>query len=305
MLSEDTGPADTGWLVLGAGGQLGRALQAALADRNGVTFWTREQADLSDADALRRALETIRPAAILNAAAYTAVDKAQAPEERPLVRAINAEAPGILAQRAASLGIPLVHVSTDYVFNGSGKRPFREDDPTGPLNVYGETKLAGERAVAESGCDYLTLRTSWVYDAHGHNFVNTMLRLGAQRDTLRVVADQTGAPGYAPHLAGALVEVLDQALARPVFPSGLYHLCHAGETSWHGFAEAIFAEARMRGMELAVKDVVPIPTNEYPTPAQRPLNSRLDCTKLHETFGLALPHWREGLRACLDVKTAS
>jgi dTDP-4-dehydrorhamnose reductase len=196
-----------------------------------------------------------------------------------------------------------MHFSTDYVFDGSGDQPRAEDAPTAPMSAYGRSKLAGERAVAESGCKHLIFRTSWVYDAMGNNFVNTMLRVGATREELRVVNDQMGTPTYAPHLAGASVQCLDKALEMDAFPSGVYHMAGGGEpVSWHGFAEAIFKIARAKGMELTVKDVHAIATSEYPLPAPRPLNSRLDMKKLHDVFGLTMLNWHNGLRAYFNQK---
>lgn len=290
---------ETGWLVLGVTGQVGRALQAVLADRD-ATFWDRTQADLSQPNRLAQQLEQIQPTAIINASAYTAVDKAE--EEEELAETVNGISVGILAEYAARRQIPLVHYSTDYVFDGGGIDARREDEPTAPLNAYGRSKLAGEQAIQRSGCDYLIFRTSWVYDAAGKNFVNTMLRLGAERESLNIVADQIGAPSYAPHLAEATIACLDKALAMDAFPSGIYHLCHAGETSWHGFAGAIFEQARARAMELKIAQVNPIATSDYPTPATRPLNSRLSMQKLRHVFGITMPSWQEGLKACLDTK---
>lgn len=283
-------------LVFGANGQVGQALGASLDD---VIMLGREEADFSKPETLPGVIAGINPSYIINAAAYTAVDKAE--EEEALATIINGEAPGVLAAEAAKRGIPFVHYSTDYVYDGTGDQPRKETVPTAPLNAYGRSKLAGEKAVQAAGGAYLIFRTSWVYDAFGKNFLKTMLKLGADRETLRVISDQVGAPSYAPHLAEATLEVLEEACSMREFPAGIYHLVNSGETSWHGFAEAIFAEARARGMEMRVQTVEPIPTTEYPTPAKRPLNSRLDCTKLEETFGLKLPDWREGLREAMEI----
>ena len=291
---------DTGWLVLGANGQIGRALQTTLATKDAVTFWGRDEADLSDISRLKSSLDAMQPTAIINAAAYTAVDKAE--EEAELAHRINAEAVEVLAGYAKNRDIPLVHYSTDYVFDGSGDRPRTEDAPTGPLSVYGESKLAGEQAITQSGCDHLIFRTSWVYDATGKNFLNTMLHLGAERESLNVVNDQIGAPSFAGHLAEATVTCLEKTIKADAFPSGIYHLCNAGETSWHGFAEAIFELAKETGFELAIEQLSPIPTSAYPTPATRPLNSRLSMEKLQRVFDLAMPHWREGLADCMAQK---
>jgi len=289
-------------LVLGSTGQVGRALMGALASRS-ATFLGRAEADLADPEALYETLRAMpTPRAVINAAAYTAVDKAE--EEEALATLVNARAPDILAHYCLERGIPLVHYSTDYVFDGSGAAARDENAATAPLNAYGRSKLAGEQAIEASGCGHLILRTSWVYDAEGKNFFTTMLRLGAEREQLRVVADQWGAPSYAPHLAEATVAALDGALKQAFFPSGLYHFCHAGETSWHAFAEAIFAGARSRGAEMKVTAVEAIGTAEYPTPAKRPLNSRLDCTKLAKALDVRLPSWQEGLTACLEARYA-
>lgn len=287
--------------VFGANGQVGRALVKLLGAR-AVPF-TRADADFSEPESLRAVLDACHPDAVMNAAAYTAVDKAE--EEREAAYAANAESPAVLAQWCAEHGVPLVHYSTDYVFDGTGEKPWRENDPTAPLNVYGASKRAGEEAIAASGADYLLFRTSWVYDAQGVNFLNTMLRLGAERESLSVVADQTGAPTYAPHLAAASLEALEKAVGMEAFPSGIYHLAHAGETNWHDFAEAIFAGARDHGAELCIKTVEPIPSSAYPTPAERPRNSRLNCSKIHTVFGISLPKWQQGLIEALKEKYAS
>ena len=293
--------SETGWLVLGANGQLGRALQAALASRDDVTFWTRDEADLSNPLALKNALTDIQPTALINASAYTAVDKAE--EEEALATAVNGDSVGVMADFCAARNIPLMHFSTDYVFDGSGEKPWAEDVQTAPMSAYGRSKLAGEEAVAASGCNHLIFRTSWVYDATGQNFLNTMLRVGATREELRVVDDQIGTPTYAPHLAAASVDCLNKALAMEAFPSGIYHMAGGGEpTSWHGFAEAIFELARAQGAELEVKTIHAIPTSDYPLPAPRPLNSRLNMQKLQKVFDVQMPDWRSGLSECFAVK---
>lgn len=283
-------------LIFGANGQIGQALGALLED---VVLLSREEADFSKPETLPAIIESIKPDYIINAAAYTQVDKAE--EEEALATLINADAPAVLAREAAKRGIAFVHYSTDYVFDGAGDAPRKEDAKLAPLNAYGRSKLAGEKAVKAAGGAYLIFRTSWVYDAFGKNFLNTMLRLGAEREHLRVVADQIGAPSFASHLAEATLEALEEACKEYEFPSGIYHLCNRGETSWHGFAEAIFAQAKQRGMEMKVQTVEPIPSSAYPTPATRPLNSRLDCRKLEETFGLRMPDWREGLNEALEI----
>ncbi len=282
-------------LVFGRTGQVGSALAALLGDS--AVIAGREEADFTQPDTFASLIDRVQPSAIINAVAYTQVDKAE--EEEALAFQVNATAPGALATLAKERGIPFIHYSTDYVFSGQGSTPFKESDATAPLNAYGRSKRAGEKAVMAAGGDVLIFRTSWVYDALGKNFLTTMLRLGQERDTLNVVADQIGAPSYAPHLAQATLEALSAASAMEHFPTGIYHLCNAGETSWHGFACAIFEEARQAGMVLALQDCHPIPSADYPTPAARPLNSRLDCTKLREVLGVQLPDWREGVKAAM------
>jgi dTDP-4-dehydrorhamnose reductase len=234
--------------------------------------------------------------AVINAAAYTAVDRAE--EELELAHAVNAAAPGAMAEAATARGLPFLHVSTDYVFDGTPGRPWREDDPTGPLGAYGRSKLAGEQAVAAAGGPHVVLRTSWVFSAHGTNFVKTMLRVGAERDTLRVVDDQTGGPTAARAIAEALLAIAE-AFAAGRGRSGVFHFAGAPDISWAGFARAIFAlQAERTGAR--VPQVVPIPTADYPTPARRPLNSALDCTRIRAAYGIARPDWRAGLAAVLE-----
>jgi dTDP-4-dehydrorhamnose reductase len=235
----------------------------------------------------------LAPTVIVNAAAYTAVDKAET--ETGMAEAINATAPGILAEEAKRLGARLIHYSTDYVFDGTKASPYLEDDATAPLSAYGHSKRQGELAIAASGARHLILRTSWVYGLHGANFMKTMLRLGRERDELRVVGDQVGAPTWTRHLADATALIL----AGHGTAEGLYHLAASGETSWYGYAEAIFAEAQAIGLLEKSPKVNRITTAEYPLPASRPANSRLDCTRFTADFGLALPDWRTGLADCL------
>lgn len=287
--------------VFGANGQIGRALVQQLGER--AISLGRREADLSQPETLLGLLNSMQPLdAIINAAAYTAVDQAE--EDVDTAFLVNSLAPGILANYCAAKKIPFIHYSTDYVFDGLGTHKRLEIDQTAPLNLYGHTKLAGEEAVIVAEGKYLILRTSWVYDAVGKNFFNTMLRLGAERETLRVVSDQFGAPCYAPDLARATIECLEKAVAMEIFPSGIYHFSHQGETSWHGFAEAIFAAAREAGMPLQVKTVEPIPGSQYPTPAERPQNSRFDTGKLGEVFDVQLPDWRDGLASAMEAKRA-
>jgi dTDP-4-dehydrorhamnose reductase len=273
-------------LVFGETGQLARELAA---DET-VTCLGRDQADLSHPAACAAAIRQAQPQAVINAAAYTAVDKAES--EEALASVINGAAPGAMAATCADMGIPFVTVSTDYVFDGSGDAPWQPGDATGPLNAYGRSKLAGEEAVRAAGGAYAILRTSWVVSAHGNNFVKTMLRLGRERDRLTIVADQIGAPTPTRDIAAACLAMARQ-LAEDAGKSGTYHLQGAPETSWADVARAVFAEANIT---CQVED---IPTTAYPTPAARPLNSRLDCASLEQAFGILQPDWRLGLRDIL------
>lgn len=296
-------------LLLGGNGQVGHALRRELAPLGEVVCTTRsgllpdgtacERADFDQPGMLPALVERVAPDVVVNAAAYTAVDRAE--QERDAAFRANAEAPAALAEACARRGALLVHYSTDYVFDGDGTRPWREDDPTAPLGVYGASKLAGEDAVRGSGARHMVFRTAWVYGAHGHNFMRTMLRLGAERDALRVVADQAGTPTPARLIAQATAEALR---ARPD-TSGLWHLTAGGCTSWHGFAEAIFAGAVSRGLLARAPRVQPIATSEYPTPAQRPAYSCLDIGAVQAAFGLVLPDWAAALSGILDEVAAS
>ena len=293
-------------LLLGKNGQLGWELQRSLAPLGELVALDRQGApglcgDLGEPDGLAATVRALRPDVILNAAAYTAVDRAES--EPDLARRINAHDPAVLAREAAACGALLLHYSTDYVFHGHGQRPWAEDDPTGPLNVYGQTKLAGEQAIVQAGCRHLILRTSWVYAARGGNFARTMLRLAAERERLTVIADQHGAPTGAELIADVSAHALraehaDRSLG------GTYHLAAGGETSWHGYASFVIEQARKLGATLKAGEIAPIGTRDYPTAAARPLNSRLDTSRLRERFGLALPDWRDGvarmLREILD-----
>jgi dTDP-4-dehydrorhamnose reductase len=284
-------------LLTGCGGQLGRELKRSLASLGELVACDRRHLDLSDPEALRAAVRSIAPSVIVNAAAYTAVDKAET--ETGLADAINAAAPGLLAEEARRLGARLIHYSTDYVFDGTKPTPYLETDATTPLSAYGRSKREGEKAIGASGARHLIFRTSWVYGLHGANFMKTMLRLGRERDELRVVADQVGAPTWTRHLA----DITALVLATRETAEGLYHLAASGETSWHGYAEAIFANAKATGLLDSSPLVHRISTAEYPLPAPRPANSRLDCTRFSRDFGLTLPDWRTGLADCLaDAK---
>ncbi|WP_374558361.1 dTDP-4-dehydrorhamnose reductase [Thermomonas sp.] len=286
-------------LLLGGNGQVGRELRRVLPALGDVVVGTRDGADadvVADFDApeaLAGLVHRIAPDVVVNAAAYTAVDRAEG-EPVAAFRA-NAEAPSALARGCAGTGALLVHYSTDYVFDGSGVRPYREDDATAPLGVYGASKLAGEYAIRASGARHAILRTAWVYAAHGRNFLHTMLRLASERDELGVVADQIGAPTPAAWIADATGQLLRHGLAT----SGTWHLVAAGETCWHGFADAIMDEALAAGLLPRRPRVLPIATVDYPTPARRPGYSVLDTTKLQRDFGIVPPDWRDGLRATL------
>jgi dTDP-4-dehydrorhamnose reductase len=293
-------------LLLGKNGQVGWELQRSLAPLGELLALDRHSTeaeggcgDLSQPERLRQTVLALRPDVIVNAAAHTAVDKAESEPE--LARALNARAPGVLGEAAHSVGALLVHYSTDYVFSGSGVTPWTENAPTGPLNVYGSTKLEGERAIQASGCRHLIFRTSWVYAARGGNFAKTMLRLAAERERLTVIDDQFGAPTSAELIADVTAHAIRQTLREPRH-AGLYHLAAAGETSWHGYARFVMDTTRAQKPALALKtqDVVPVPTSAFPTAATRPLNSRLNTALLHQTFGLVLPDWQRGVRRMLS-----
>jgi dTDP-4-dehydrorhamnose reductase len=292
-------------LLTGASGQVGRALREPLHSLGTVLTPDRAAFDLRYPDRLSPILDTLSPDLIINPAAYTAVDRAE--EEAELVFRINGEAPKILARWAATNGIPMVHFSTDYVFDGAGQKPWRKEDPTGPLSVYGASKLAGETGIREAGGAHLVVRTSWVFSSTGVSFLNTILRLASERAELRIVSDQFGAPTSARSIAQGLVPILGESTGATVelrkaeiarrfgLANGLLHMSNAGETSWHGFASAIVEGLRGCGVPLAVRSVVPIATKNYPTKAQRPLNSRLDLTRLKQQFGIQMPYWHDSL----------
>ncbi len=286
-------------LLLGKNGQVGWELQRSLAPLGEVIaldFDSRGplQADFTRTETLAATVRAVAPQFIVNAAAHTAVDKAES--EPDLARTINAEAPGVIAREAATLGAWLVHYSTDYVFDGSGNTPWKEDSPTGPLNVYGQTKLEGEQAIRESGCRHLILRTSWVYAARGGNFARTMLRLAAERGALDVIDDQVGAPTGADLLADITSHAVRAVQTRPGL-GGTYHAVAAGETSWCGYARHVIDFARDAGQQLksTPESVRPVPTSAFPTPAKRPCNSRMETSKLRAAFGLTLPSWQSGV----------
>jgi dTDP-4-dehydrorhamnose reductase len=290
-------------LLTGTRGQVGSALLPLLQGRHTVVAPLRDEFDLSLPDTLPAKLDAIGPDLIVNPAAYTAVDKAE--DEAATAFLINGDAPRIMARWAAACGAPMVHFSTDYVFAGGGDRAWREDDPTGPLSVYGRSKLVGEDAIRKAGGPHLIVRTAWVYAAQGANFMRTMIRLAKERDSLRVVADQFGTPTSARTIASTLVQILNDSEA--VLPSafartnGLVHLTNSGSTNWHGFASAIMDGLRSRGVTLKAGEVVPIATSDYPTKATRPANSRLDLTRLEEVFGIEPSAWQLALAEELDA----
>lgn len=289
--------ADRPILVLGATGQVGRELPDALAAIGDVVALDRAAADLRNPLSLRNVVRLHRPCAIVNAAAYTAVDRAE--EEAEVADAVNGEAPGVLALEANAIGACIVHYSTDYVFDGRKDAPYTEADTPNPLSRYGSSKLEGERAVIRACPRHLILRTSWVFGSHGSNFLKTMLKLAAERDRLRVVADQHGAPTSAALIAQVTATVLERMLHAPVDDPhwGLYHLAASGETTWHAYARHVIADGHAAGLVLRSypDDVEPITTADYPVPAARPANSRLDTTRLRQAFHVSLPAWTVGV----------
>ena len=310
-------------LLIGGAGQVGRELQSTLSSLGTVLVVERPQLDLTQPDKIRQFMREVQPRLTVNATAYTAVDKAESDSE--VAMAVNAIAPGIFAEESQRLGSTLVHLSTDYVFDGTQSHPYVETDATHPLGVYGQSKLAGEQAI-QSACDnYVILRTAWVYGIYGKgNFVKTMLRLGEEREEIRVVADQIGSPTWARHLAQAVAQLAHRGLpgqtqpdssqpdssqpdssqpdssqansSQPPIEAGIYHYTNSGVASWYDFAIAIFEEARSQGFAVKVKRAIPITTAEYPTAARRPAYSVLSCAKIAAVLGTQPPHWREGLR---------
>lgn len=295
-------------LLFGKGGQVGWELQRSLAPLGEVVALSTGSpelcGDFTNPEGIAQTVRTVAPDVIVNAAAYTAVDKAES--ETELARAINALAPGVLAQEAKRNDAWLVHYSTDYVFNGEGDRPWVETDSTAPLSVYGKTKLEGEEAIIAVGCRHLIFRTSWVYATRGGNFPKTMLRLAQERDSLNVIDDQFGAPTSAELLADVTAHAIRTARSRSEL-SGLYHLVAGGHTSWHAYASFVIDFARQAGVEIKVTPdaIQPVPTSAFPTPARRPQNSRLDARKLQNTFDLHLPHWQSGVIRMLEEVLSS
>lgn len=291
------------FLLFGCNGQVGGELQKTLSSLGNVVALdvdsTEHCGDFTKPDAIAETIRSIRPDVIVNAAAYTAVDKAESEPE--LAFLVNAQTPGILAQEAEKLGAWLIHYSTDYVFDGSGGEAWKETDAPNPLNIYGASKLQGERNIAANCSKYIILRTSWVYAAKGGNFAKTMLRLAQERESLSVVDDQIGAPTGARLLARLTADVIPKAMQNPGL-SGLYHAVAAGETSWYGYARFVIGGARQRGVAIKVSDenVRPVTSSQFPTPAKRPANSRLDTSKLEQAFGIKLPDWQTGVAEMLD-----
>jgi len=284
-------------LITGIKGQLGAELLSTLVDYE-VIGVGRETLDLTVPDQITSLIEEVKPDAIINSAAYTAVDRAE--REPEIAMAVNAIAPAILARECQKMALPLIHISTDYVFDGSQSRPYLDTDATNPLNVYGQSKLAGEQGIRENCSLYFILRTAWVYGVGGQgNFVKTMLRLGAEREELRVVTDQVGSPTWTGDLANAIAQLLPQF--NPEI-AGTYHYTNSGVASWYDFAVAIFEEAKLLGFPLKVQRIIPITTAQYPTPARRPAYSVLYCGKIAAVLGTYPPHWRQGLRKMLAAQ---
>ncbi len=287
-------------LLLGKNGQVGWELARTLLPLGEVISLDRQQIDFVNLEALRQTIQTIRPDVIVNAVAYTAVDKAESDQESAFL--CNATAVDGIAQEAKKIGALLIHYSTDYIFDGAKNVPYLEDDVVNPLNVYGESKLAGENAIITSGADYLILRTTWVFAARGQNFLKSILRLAAERDTLNIVADQIGAPTWARVIAQTTAHIIQQVKQErqnKLFVSGVFHLTSAGDTSWHGFAQKI-VEFASPHCQLKTHVISPIPTSQYPTPAKRPLNSRLCTDKLTQRFGIVMPTWETSLKLCME-----
>ncbi|MHC8289555.1 dTDP-4-dehydrorhamnose reductase [Pseudomonas sp. XS1P51] len=282
-------------LISGQHGQVSRELQHRLGALGEWVVLGRDQLDLAQPQQIRQQVQRVRPDLIINAAAHTAVDQAE--NEPDIAFAINAVAPGILAEEALALGIPLIHYSTDYVFDGSKTEPYNEDDKPNPLGVYGKSKLAGEQAISAVNGQHLILRTSWVYSTHGRNFLLTMQRLLQEKPELRIVADQIGAPTWAGTIAHSTLALIERWQAGEAGAWGTYHLTAQGETSWFGFAQAIGEALREQGKPCA--NLLPIPSSDYPTPAARPLNSRLDCSRLQREWGVSQADWQTALRECL------
>ena len=289
-------------LLFGKNGQVGWELDRSLQPLGEIISLDREDADFSNPDHLRNVVRKSNPDVIVNAVAYTAVDKAEA--DVGVATSINSLAPGVLAEEAMAIDALLIHYSTDYVFDGEKYEPYTEEDIPNPINVYGRTKLAGERAIQSSGCKYLIFRTSWVYASRGHNFLLTILKLAEEREDLSIVADQTGSPTSARLIADTTVLCVQQAVKEKlvgVFSSGIYHMTASGHTSWHGFTEVIVDLARKDlSLHMKIKDLKAISTSDYPAPAARPMNSQLSLTKLESVFTVKMPDWKMALARCIS-----
>lgn len=288
--------------VTGKNGQVVSALQALASDELEIVALGRPELDLAQPETVLKALREVKPDVVVSAAAYTAVDKAES--EQDIAFAVNRDGARAVAQAASDIGIPVVHLSTDYVFDGTKDTAYVESDPTGPTSVYGRSKLEGERAVSEATDNYVVLRTAWVYSEYGNNFVKTMLRLSENRDEINVVADQFGCPTSANDIAAAVVTIARRLVEDPSAPlRGVFHLSGTGETNWANFAKQIFAlSAENGGKSIVVNDIT---TAQYPTPARRPANSRLDCSKLEEVYGIKLPSWQTSTRAVVTALAQS
>lgn len=283
-------------IIIGKNGQLGSALMNLLGDK--AICFSHTDYDFSNITQIEKALNNIKIIAIFNAAAYTNVDKAESEYEEALKA--NAKIPEALAKFCQKNDIPLIHYSTDYVYSGEGTQSNKETDAPCPVNKYGQSKLEGEKYILSSGCNHLIFRTSWVYDANGKNFLTTMLRLGSEREELAIVGDQVGSPTYAPDLAQQSILAFNNVVNNKNFPSGIYNLCNDGETNWHEFAKMIFQLAKSFGIQLKIEDINEIKTSEYITPAKRPLNSRLDCSKAKSVLNIHMPKWQMSLAKCME-----
>ena len=284
------------YIIIGKNGQLGSKLSQQL-EHEAVSL-SHNECNFNNPKDTADLLDKINSSVIFNACAYTNVDRAETSCDESYKA--NAEIPHILAKYCAENNIPLIHFSTDYVYSGKGVTPNKEDDTPSPLNEYGKSKLNGERNIIRTNCKHLIFRTSWVYDEYNNNFLTTMLRLAKERDELSIVSDQIGAPTYASDLAEKSIVSLKNALRKETFPSGVYNLCNEGETSWYEFANTIFSNAKKLGINLQIKNTNKISTSEYPTPAQRPLNSRLDCSKAKSVLNIQMPQWEESLKKCME-----
>jgi len=284
------------YIIIGKNGQVGSQLMSLLGQS--AVGYSHNDCDFTKYSEVEKILSSANPKIIFNAAAYTNVDKAEDEYDDALIG--NRDIPKVLATYCKQANIPLVHYSTDYVYPGDGEQANKESDSPCPINKYGKSKLAGELKVVESGCKHLIFRTSWVYDWHNKNFLTTMIKLAKERDSLSIVSDQIGAPTYAFDLAKRSIDAANNATKLDEFPSGIYNLCNEGTTSWYEFANEIFINAKNLGMELKIEKVTPIKTNEYPTPAKRPLNSRLDCSKAKSILQIQMPAWKESLIKCME-----